>query len=220
MRSRNFVFSVACLFALAGCVSSDKVRKGTDNTLVAAEQSELQTQAKELTRVNSGSKIALQVCVDYGCDRKRTALVSEAEWHKIEGILSKADSPESERIAAAEAVGFIEQIVGPQVGTDRDLTRNTEPDGGPGHLDCIAESMNTDLYLRRLSQAALMRWHQVEPRSHRAPWIFNLHWTAVLRQTGSGQLFAVDSWYGANGQRSYVVELEKWLWGASPRTPN
>jgi hypothetical protein len=201
-------------------VSSDKLRKGTGKILDVAEQSEFQPQANRLTRVNSGSKITLQVCVDYGCDRQRTALVNEAEWSKIESILSRADSAESERFAVAEAVGFIEQTVGPQVGTDQDLTKNTEPDGGPGHLDCIAESMNTDLYLRKLSQASLMKWHQVEPRRHRAPLIFNLHWTAVLRQTGSDQLFAVDSWYGANGQRSFVVELDKWLWGASPRNPN
>ena len=37
------------------------------------------------------------------------------------------------------------------------------------------------------------------------------HWTAVLKETGNGQRWAVDSWIYANGENPAVVEVEKWF---------
>ena len=219
MLSQHLFLSVACAIALAGCASVAEVEISPEKALDSLKytgQGELEESASTLSRATNALKITLKVCVDYGCDIQRTARIHEAEWNEIKSILLEADSPDSERNAVAKVVGYLEQIVGEQVGTAQDLTKNTEPDGGPGHLDCISESLNTERYLRELAKASLLRWHHVDLRTSRASLIINPHWTAVLKQTDSGQAFAVDSWYGANGQRSFIVELDKWQRGASP----
>jgi hypothetical protein len=36
------------------------------------------------------------------------------------------------------------------------------------------------------------------------------HWTAVIRDTASGQKWAVDSWIYKNGENPAIVEVERW----------
>ena len=160
--------------------------------------------------------LVLDVCVDYGCDVERTVFIPNEQWRTIQSLFDDADSASSERTAVAKAIGMFEHIVGEQAGTSGDAAKNSAGYGGRGQLDCIAESINTERYLRLLETASLLPQHQVNNRVVRHPLLFNVHWTAVIRKTDSGKAFAVDSWSGKNGDDAYVTDLEEWRRGASP----
>ena len=61
--------------------------------------------------------------------------------------------------------------------------------------------------------AGLLQWHAVEERELRHPWILDLHWAAVIRDTSTDQRYAVDSWFLDNGQPPYIQPLDQWLSG-------
>ncbi|MGE4293606.1 MAG: hypothetical protein AB7E32_15520 [Desulfovibrio sp.] len=123
-------------------------------------------------------------------------------------------SAAGERERMARAVALLETLVGKHVGTSVDVARNAA--AGPGQLDCVAESVNTSVYLLQLQNRGLLTYHRVEATRHRGFLIFYPHNTAVVRELSTDRLFAVDSWFGDNGEMPYVVPLEEWLDGWSP----
>jgi hypothetical protein len=159
---------------------------------------------------------AVRVCVDYGCDETRSAQVTPAEWQSIADLFSATADATAERTAIAEAVGKLETLVGDRVGTAGDAPRNSTLDTGVGQLDCIAESRNTHAYLELLAAGGLIAHHRIVERQVRHRWIFGTHWTAVVEETATGERFAVDSWYGANGDPAIVQPLATWFEGRVP----
>jgi hypothetical protein len=78
-------------------------------------------------------------------------------------------------------------------------------------MDCVDESTNTTTYLTMLLKDGLLKWHNVEDRATRGFFIFGWpHTTAVIRDTVTGQLYVVDSWFLDNGQPPYIQKLEDW----------
>lgn len=152
------------------------------------------------------------VCWDYGCDAQRRVTLPAADWYAIRDLFRPAAvDPAAERERVARAVAHFERVVGRLTGTAADLGGNRAGSGQPYQMDCIDESRNTDGYLRVLAARGLLRWHQVAPRQKRAPWLFDQHWTAVLRERNGARAWAVDSWFLDNGRRPYVQPLEAWL---------
>ena len=76
-------------------------------------------------------------------------------------------------------------------------------------MDCIDESTNTFQYLLALQELDLLRWHRVDQKYRRIVW-FATHWTASIRETDSGRVIAVDSWYRDNGELPYLQPLNDW----------
>ena len=66
-------------------------------------------------------------------------------------------------------------------------------------------------HLSVLENAGLFRWHSVEGRVRRSSWVFDVHWTAVIRDVSTFEDFAVDSWFLANGRAPYVQTLTEWF---------
>ncbi len=162
------------------------------------------------------SPAPITVCVDYGCDITRQAPLSGTEWQSVSSLFSAAASAVDERIAIARAIGRMESLVGPYAGTTGDAPRNSSLYGGMGQLDCVAESTNTHTYLERLQAEGLLQHHRTMPREGRHRWLFGTHWTAVVEATATGEHFAVDSWYGANGDPARVQPLTAWHDGRQP----
>jgi len=158
----------------------------------------------------------IEVCTEYNCDRPVSIPISTEAWHAIGQSFNGIDSAATEREAIRQAIAHFENMAGKQTGTWRDRPGNEGDPADAGQLDCVAESRNSDRYLRLLEAQGLLRWHQVMERRSRHPWLFDFHWTAVIRERGSDQYFAVDSWYLANGDPPYVQPLEAWLRGVSP----
>ena len=143
----------------------------------------------------------------------QTVQLSEAQWQSVRELFDDTSSAAEERQQLRRAIARLEQEVGAITGTWRDLAKNVAGAGLPGQLDCIAESKNTTTYLQLLSDAGLLKWHRVEARAVRHPLIFNVHWSAVIRETHSDQQYAVDSWFLENGQPPYIQPLDAWKSG-------
>jgi hypothetical protein len=150
------------------------------------------------------------VCTDYHCDRGWQVTLTAGQWQSIRNLFTGNTSPASERDSIRRAIARLETLVGAITGTWRDLAGNIAGAGQPGQLDCISESKNTTTYLQLLFNDGLLNWHDIEERQVRHTLIFNTHWTAAIRDRSSGMQFAVDSWFGDNGQPPIIQPLDDW----------
>jgi hypothetical protein len=153
------------------------------------------------------------VCTDYHCDVGEKVALTAGQWQAVRDVFAGDASPAEERERIRRAIALLEAEVGAVTGTWRDLGGNVAGAGQPGQLDCIAESKNTTTYLQLLFADGLLKYHVIEDRQVRHPLIFNVHWSAVIRDRSSGERFAVDSWFLDNGQPPYVQPLGDWLAG-------
>jgi hypothetical protein len=157
----------------------------------------------------------LDTCTDYHCDIIVPVVLDIRETAQIEQLFKNIETPSEERERIALAIGLFESLVGPKNGTSDDLGKNPfdaphRPRGG--QLDCISESTNSTTYLKQLEKSGLLSWHSVEERAVRHRWLFAIHWTAVISDR-NGVHYAVDSWYGNNGEPAIVLPLEDWYKG-------
>ena len=155
----------------------------------------------------------LDVCVDYGCDVKRQVHVRHDDRVRLAALFSADGGASAERDAVAAAVGELERIAGARAGTAGDAPRNSAQYGTIGQLDCIAESTNTLTFLEWLDATGLLSHHRPAGREVRRRWLFAVHWTAVLEDAVTGDRYAVDSWYGANGEPALVIPMPAWRRG-------
>ena len=157
----------------------------------------------------------IDTCIDYHCDITVPVALDSRERTEIKQLFAGVETPAEERQRIAEAIGLFERLIGPKNGTLDDLGMNP-PDAPPspkgGQLDCISESTNSTTYLKELERSGLLRWHRVNERTVRRRWLFGVHWTAVISDRDGAQ-YAVDSWYGHNGEPAIVLPLEAWYEG-------
>jgi hypothetical protein len=157
----------------------------------------------------------LDTCADYHCDIIVPVALNSGEIVQIEQLFKNTRTPAEERNRIARAIGLFETLIGPKNGTLGDLAMN--PPDAPqsprgGQLDCISESTNSTTYLKQLEASGLLRWHSVDERAVRRRWLFGVHWTAVISDREGAQ-YAVDSWYGRNGEPAIILPLEEWYEG-------
>jgi len=153
----------------------------------------------------------LRVCVNYGCKAKQNIPLQGDEWKQVETLFSQSPSDAAEeRRRIGQAVGLMERHAGGITGTSADRGRNNAT-GAKGQLDCIAESTNSDRYLRLFEAKGWLKWHGVGERVKRSPWIFDVHWTAVIEERPGGKRYAVDSWFFDNGHPAHIQPLEDWF---------
>jgi hypothetical protein len=153
----------------------------------------------------------IKACQNFGCKRQKTLKLSHKEIRRLGAqFRPKAKTPAKERAQIAKAIALMERTVGPKAGTKRDKAENLGA-GEPGQLDCIAESRNSQSYLRFFQRQGWLRWHKVDKRVKRNPWLFDVHWTATIKERKSGRVYVVDSWFLPNGQSPQIISLEAWL---------
>ncbi len=153
------------------------------------------------------------VCYGHSCAQVQQVALPAEQWREV-AALFRPPSPEAadERRRIARAIARLETLVGTLTGTDKDKGGNW--DGwlsGGSQMDCIDESTNTTSYLRMLARDGLLRWHTVEDRATRGWFLFGWpHTTAVIRDTRSDRLYAVDAWFHDNGQPPVIQSLDDW----------
>jgi hypothetical protein len=126
------------------------------------------------------------------------------------GGLDQKLTGDQEKQAIRKAVALMENYSGQITGTSRDEGGNYSPGSDIiKQMDCIDESTNTFQYLSALEELDLLEWHTIEPKKRRMVW-FATHWTAVISENTSSELFAVDSWYRDNGEPPYIQPLKDW----------
>lgn len=164
------------------------------------------------------SPTQLAVCHGYGCSNRSVVQLSAAEWLSVLAhFQTPAPDAADERRRAATAVALLEQAAGRRTGTATDQPRAPLIFVDPTQQDCVDESINTSTYLNLLDRNGLLRWHEVgDPVRRGSPFLFNLHYTAVLIERDGGRPWAVDSWFFANGIPPAVVPLPQWQRGWDP----
>ena len=158
------------------------------------------------------------VCHAYGCRMQTPFRFTDADIAALGSLMAKtrkADSPHEERRAVAYAIGWMERRTGDVIGTSADRPgMDFTASGDPTQQDCVDEATNTTSYLLILERNGLLKHHSVGTPFSKENLLRGIagwpHWTAVLKEAGSGQRWAVDSWIYANGENPAIVEAEKW----------
>lgn len=167
----------------------------------------------------AASADSFRLCINFGCTRQRQINIKHNELVPLQTIFSPATSSAAqERRRIARAIGLLEQITAPQLGTSYDLARNEfEFRRRSNQLDCIAETANTLIYLELIKQSGWLRFHKIVGSSHRGIFTLNApHNSATIEDVADNKRYVVDSWFRANGEDAWIVPLSLWLKGANP----
>ena len=166
---------------------------------------------------HNSAKESFMLCHGYSCTHKSKAGFTPEEWRGVAALFPAA-SAAAERVAIGRAIALMERHAGAQTGTDEDDAEAVGIKTSPRQMDCIDETINTTAYLNFLQQENLLRFHEVWEPAHRG-YILDGTWphnTAVIRDKENGFLWAVDSFYRANGGEPYIVPRADWLSGWKP----
>lgn len=163
---------------------------------------------------------AFMLCHGYSCTHKSPAGFTDSEWKNIQGIFRKtpAKTAEAERSKIGQAIAMMERYSGARTGTDDDDAEAVGIKRNNMQLDCIDETVNTTMYVGFLQKAGALKFHEVAEPTHRG-YLIDGKWphnTAVIRETASGELFVVDSFYRKNGEEPYIMPRALWLAGWKP----
>ena len=158
------------------------------------------------------------VCLDHSCQTVVTLSLGVSDWDEIISPLQPPSFTASdERAAIATAVSNMEVVVGNLTGTHADKGGNLKGFGQAAQMDCIDESTNTTTYMNMLAKEGLLQHHSVADRATSFGFFAGLpHTTAVIRENGSRQSFAVDSWFFDNGKAPAIIEIQEWKTGWDP----
>ena len=164
-------------------------------------------------------RTAFTLCGHYGCTAQWRVGINDAEWDRVRAhFATPAPNAAAERVQIADAIGEIERIIGPKTGTDRDKPGATIIAGSTrGQQDCIDEAHNTTLYMYFMDRDGLLKWHDVGQPIKRGYVIDRwFHNTATVVEKDTGAVWAIDSWFGANGEPADVVDAAAWMDGWEP----
>ncbi|RMH31341.1 MAG: hypothetical protein D6690_16635 [Nitrospirae bacterium] len=179
----------------------------------ASAQDYLDRQTGQLPRLS-----AFPVCHGYGCRWRTMVNMDPSAWEEVRALFRPAPrSAAEERIRLGRAIALMELKVGAAAGTATDEAEAETFSSGPDQLDCIDETVNTTTYLRLLEQDGLLRWHRIG-RAERRGWLLAplfrssdfITNTAVIVEKDTGERYAIDSYFYANGRQPAILPLAVW----------
>jgi hypothetical protein len=193
------VVLMSTLFVLAACQSNEEHRV-----------------AKLLDANPTPTKY--NVCHGNSCRLRTEVSLSPAEWAQVRALFDPAPKDAAaERHQIALATGLLEVFTGRQAGTLEDapgMGVHWNPDG---QLDCIDESTNSTAYMRMMSADGLIRFHDIGlPANRFVITAWGPSNTATIKERATGKVFAVDSYFRANGEPADVLPLDIWTAGWVP----
>ena len=158
------------------------------------------------------------ICNLFDCEETTVVTLSNTDWILIDNIFSpRANDSIEERERIASAVAQFEKTVAVKAGTGDDQARQQGMYRGSRQLDCIAETINTTTYLILLQERGLMQWHAPHYPQHRGLMRGQFpHNTAVIEDLETGERYAVDSYFHANGAPPEIVPVSEWVTGFIP----
>lgn len=152
------------------------------------------------------------LCEDRGCGQTGWQSLSADEAARLREVFAQDGGADAERSQIGRAIALLETAMGARNGTWRDHAANDrEDEDEPGQLDCVAEAINTNTYLDRLTRAGLLRHHQVGGFIHRYTLVLQHIAVEIIPDDGE-EHFAVDSWVGANGDEPEIIPYADWRW--------
>lgn len=169
--------------------------------------------------VTDVSPAAFESCRGYGCRIVDHVKLSDSDWADFKTLFKDVSNAEQERQKIALAIGMMETKVGAITGT-KDDAGGTYVKIGDHQQDCVDESVNTTIYLSVLKDEGLLKFHDIgTPRARIPPFSRGLgpHQTAVIADTGTGEHYAVDSWFHDNGRPAEIIPINEWFFGWCPK---
>jgi hypothetical protein len=154
----------------------------------------------------------VEICHGYGCKFRSKLVLGATDARRFASILDSGKrSPQSERIAIAQAVRYFEQRTLSATGVRDEPRSKLGASGVRGQMDCIDESTNTRTLLAYLAGRKLLRHHTVGMNASRGFLVDGRypHSTAVVRDP-VGVKWAVDSWYAPMSGSPDVLPLSEW----------
>jgi hypothetical protein len=156
------------------------------------------------------------ICYNYGCYAKAQVNYSDAQLAPLQQLLAAAGDAAAERAAISVVIGRMYAIAGEQTPVWRDKGGNFADRGENGQMDCIDHSTNTHTFLSLLEVHGWLRFNEVLDPVRRLRFFLAVHWSARVRDKGTKQVYAVDSWYVDNGKPAIVIPVEDWRSGNIP----
>lgn len=167
-----------------------------------------------VARADDGAEV--EVCFNYGCLSSQVVHFSAAQIASLKGELARADDAAAEREALAQAVARLYRWAGGQSPIGVDRAGDYLDDGVYGRMDCIDHAHTTTRMLEVLQRAGALRHHRVLDVARRRSWLIMQHFSAVIEDTESGRLYAVDTWFRDHAEPAVVMEMEQWKDGGYP----
>jgi hypothetical protein len=154
------------------------------------------------------------VCHGFGCAYRTPILLRNADKAQIKKLFGAgaAKSADGERKALAATMAWFEKRVAAEAGTATAKARaGLGHAGDPSQFDCLDKTSNTIGVLTIVADMGLLRHHVIDAPESRGFIIGGLpHTTAVVRERGNGQKWALDGWTHNNGELPDVLRLEEW----------
>ena len=156
-------------------------------------------------------------CYHGTCEETKEIGLNKEQWQRIRDEFTVSASAQIEREKIKQAVALMEKIVGNMTGTNIDKAGTFARLGEQGQLDCIDESINTTFYIQMMVNDGLIVHHTVADRTHRGFFLNGWpHSAAAIRETGTGKIFVVDSWFEDNGKHPHILPYQQWDDGWKP----
>jgi hypothetical protein len=158
------------------------------------------------------------VCHGNSCRLRTDVSLSAAEWAQVRALFDPqpADA-RAERLQIARATALLEVFTGRQASTLEDapgMGVHWNPDG---QLDCIDEATNSTAYLRMMAADGLIHFHDIGlPANRFVITAWGPSNTATIKERATGRVYAVDSYFRANGQPADILPIDVWTAGWVP----
>lgn len=201
--------AIATTLVLTGCIT----------TLTACTTSSQPPEA--YLRLHGTAPTSTQhftICNLFDCEETIVVTLSNKDWMLIDNTFSpRTDDSIEERKRIARAVAQFEKTVAVKAETGDDQAGQQGMYRGSRQLDCIAETINTTSYLILLQERGLMQWHAPRYPQHRGFMHGHFpHNTAVIEDLRTGERYAVDAYFHANGVPPEIVPVSEWVSGFVP----
>ncbi len=154
------------------------------------------------------------VCHGFNCYYRTAGQITDKQWAKLEKTFQPAaKTPEEERKRIGKAIGLMETYAGLSSGLNKDRAEaETFEEDRITQMDCIDETINTDLYLSFLADAKLLKFHKPTNPVHRGYFVDGAwpHNSAAVKEIETGTVYVIDSYYPSHGKPAFVVPLKDW----------
>lgn len=143
---------------------------------------------------------------------ERNLRISPEQWELVKSEFEPpARDGAAERRAIRGAVHRLQVIACEQTPVGHAVGFSKVDSAGEGRMDCVDCSTATMRFIGLLQERGLLRRHRLMEAAWRyLGGVVPVHRTAVIEETATGAMWAVDPWLGPYREAPKVIELARW----------